>query len=223
MKKTPIYGTSFHYSDQAGADYLAWQDALGEINGELDSRKFKKFDFTNSTLLDFGCGTGNLLKNLRAKESIAVEVNLHAHSKLKQNNFEVHETIETVPANYVDFVISHHSLEHVPFPIAALIQMRRVLKTSGQLILVVPIDDYRNGKKFDPTDINHHLNTWNPQLIGNTLIEAGFEVKPDDIKILNHAWFPFYDRFYKYPFFDLLCKTWSIIRRRRQIIVIVSK
>ena len=87
MTKTPIYGTSFHYSDQAGSDYLAWQDALGEINGKIDSRKFSNFDFTNSTLLDFGCGTGNLLKNLRAKESIAVEVNLHAHSKLKQNNY----------------------------------------------------------------------------------------------------------------------------------------
>jgi SAM-dependent methyltransferase len=153
----------------------------------------------------------------------AVEINLHAHSKLKQHHFEVHETIESVPDSSVDFVISHHSLEHVPFPIAALSEAKRVLKPDGKLILIVPIDHWRSGKKFNPLDINHHLHTWNPQLLGNTLIEAGFKVTKNDIQIYAHNWFPGYHNFYKYVFFDFLCKMWSIIRSRRQIIAIVTK
>jgi SAM-dependent methyltransferase len=221
--KIPTYGTSLHYSGDSGAKYLEWQDAKGKISGEIESRKLKDFNFADCSILDFGSGTGNLLANLMAFKKIAVEINLHAHPKLKSQGLTVYETIEEVETGTVDYVISNHSLEHVPFPIEALKQMKRVLKQGGQLILIVPIDDWRTQKIYNPLDINHHLNTWNPQILGNTLTEAGFKVTAANIKILTHAWFPFFEKFYRFPLFDFMCKIWAIARKRRQIIATVSK
>lgn len=223
MQKQPTYGSSLHYSGVMGDQYLSWQDSLGKISGVVNARKFKKFDFSHLTILDFGAGTGNLLLNLNAKRKIAVEVNLAAHPKIKSKGLESAQSLEEIPSSSVDVVLSHHALEHVPFPIAALTEMHRILKPSGKLILWVPIDDWRNQKKYDPTDINHHLNTWTPQLMGNSLSEANFVVNSTSIKIVTHAWFPGFQKFYRFPGFDFACKLFSLVSRRRQLCVEVSK
>jgi hypothetical protein len=51
-----------------------------------------------------------------------------------------------------------------------------VLKVwGGSLLLCVPIDNWRHQRHYDPHDINHHLHTWTPQLLGNTLVDAGYD------------------------------------------------
>lgn len=222
-QKSPTYGTSMHYSGESGIKYLAWQDSRGQINGFINARKFKKYDFRQSTVLDFGSGTGNLLNSINAAIKIAIEVNIAAHQLIIQRGIVAYANIESVPSESVDFAISNHALEHVPYPIQALREIKRTLKPGGQLLLVVPVDDWRNQKKYNPNDINHHLNTWTPLLLGNSLKEAGFDVEPSDISILSHAWFPGYFRFYQMPGFDLICKIYSVLRRRRQIFARVQK
>ena len=101
--------------------------------------------------------------------------------------------------------------------------MHRILKPFGLLILWVPIDDWRSQKKFDPSDIDHHLNTWTPQLLGNSLSEANFSVSDSSIRIVNHAWFPGFHRFYNFPGFNFACKVFSVLRHRRQLCVEVRK
>jgi SAM-dependent methyltransferase len=216
-KKSPTYGTSLHYSGNSGLEYLAWQDSRGCINGEINARKFEGFDFSQSVVLDFGSGAGNLLNSLTAKVKIAVEINENAHALLSQRGIAAYSNIEEIKSGSIDFVISNHSLEHVPYPIQALREIKRTLKPGGTFLLVVPIDDWRTQKKYEPGNINHHLNTWTPLLLGNSLREAGFPVTSQNISILTHAWFPGYHKFYKLPGFDLLCTCFAIVRRRRQL------
>jgi hypothetical protein len=83
-------------------------------------------------------------------------------------------------------IVSDHALEHVPFPIGALRELRGKLKPGGVLALVVPIDNWRHHRRYDPADQNHHLHTWTPQLLGNTLAEAGYEVV--SVRARVHAW-----------------------------------
>ena len=222
MEKLPTYGTSLHYAGELGEQYLDWQDKLGVIGGVIDSRKFSEYDFSDSVVLDFGCGAGNLLHNLNCKLKIGVEVNIAAHPKIIAKGIQVSSTLEEIDSDSVDIVISHHSMEHVPFPILALREIRRVLRASGSLILWVPIDDWRTQRKYDPDDINHHLNTWTPQLLGNSLREANFEVDPEAIRVVSHAWFPGYEKFYTYPGFNLGCKVYSFLRHRKQICAVVK-
>ena len=220
MAKDPVYGTSFHYQDEEGEQYFQWQNRRGSIDGKIEARKFAKFNFEESIVLDFGAGGGNLLANLDARVKIAVEINESAHQQLHRIGASVHHSIESVSDKSVDVVISHHSLEHVPYPIEALKQMKRVLKDDGILLLWIPIDDWREQKRFEKSQINHHLQTWTPQLIGNSLTEAGFNVDKLKIDIVTHAWFPGYFWFYRFPGFDALCRVFGFIRKRRQIRIV---
>lgn len=222
MKK-PTYGSSLHYSGELGERYLSWQDSRGEINGILTARKFRKYDFSNQTILDFGAGAGHLLNSLNARNKIAVEINEAAHPHLLSKGLKVFQSLEEIPSSSVDTVISHHALEHVPFPIAALSEINRILKPSGLLVLWVPIDDWRTQKQFDSSDINHHLNTWTPQLLGNTLREANFLVSESSIEIVSEAWFPGFEKVYKVPGFHLACKIFSILKHRRELCAKVYK
>lgn len=224
MSRDPVYGSSTHYTGDAGAEYFAWQDASGEVNGKINSRKFKKYLQENEIVLDFGCGGGHLINSLSVSKKIGVEINPIARESATRFCDVVHESIESVKSESVDAVISNHALEHVPYPIKALSEMNRVLKPGGRIVLCVPIDDWRTQKQYSITDINHHLNTWTPQLLGNSLSEAGFDLKTAEITVYTHAWFPSYLKYWKREsIFDLLCKIYAIKMRRRQIIAVVKK
>ena len=223
MDREPIYGMSDHYLGHLGEEYLNWQDEKGRIAGEINKHKFNQIDMKDKVLVDFGAGAGNLLSNLEAKRKIAIEINPAARAKVLSRGIEAFASCETLGDKSVDIVISNHALEHIPSPIEALRQIHRILKPGGILMLCVPIDDWRNQKRYNPTDRNHHLYTWTPQLLGNSLKEAGFNISVSDIQILRASWFPFYEHFYKRPYFRLLCYFASILTNHRELLVNVKR
>ena len=222
--KIPTYGTSTHYAGDSGDQYFEWQDAYGAVNGEITARTFRSFVQPHEVILDFRCGGGHLLNSLNAKKKVGVDINPAALSSARKFCDEAYSTIEEVASSSIDKVISNHALEHVPYPINALREMHRVLKPGGILILCVPIDDWRNQQTYNPQDINHHLNTWTPQLIGNTLTESGFSASAINIEILTHAWIPNYPRYFKFErAFNFACWLYSIRKKRRQLLVTAEK
>ena len=60
------------------------------------------------------------------------------------------------------------------------------------MVICLPMEDWRESfRRYNPADVNHHLHAWNPQVLGNALVEAGFEVPPASISILTHyCWTP---------------------------------
>jgi SAM-dependent methyltransferase len=137
-------------------------------------------------VLDFGCGGGFLLKALDCARRIGVEINPVAREHARGIGVECHAQIAEVPEGVADVVISNHALEHVPFPIGALKDLRRRLKPGGLLALCVPVDNWRHQKRYNPDDRDHHLHTWTVQLLGNTLYEAGYQI--ESIRHWAHAW-----------------------------------
>jgi|688.fasta_scaffold509855_2 SAM-dependent methyltransferase len=217
--KDPTYGSSLHYKGESGERYFNWQNELGAINGEINARKFASFILESDEVLDFGCGGGHLLNSLKAKSKFGVEINKIARESASKFCTQVFESIEEVPDSSVDVVISNHALEHVPYPIAALSELRRVLRPDGRVVIYVPIDDWRTQRKYNPDDINNHLNTWTPQLMGNSLKEAGFDPNQVSFRIVTQAWFPRYVHYYKKrKLFVFLSCLYSIYKRRRQLV-----
>jgi hypothetical protein len=72
-------------------------------------------------------------------------------------------------------VLSRHSLEHVPAPFEALLNMHRLLAPDGELILILPREKHCR-TPFAP-DIHQHLYCWNFRTINNLLNAAGFTVE----------------------------------------------
>jgi len=60
-----------------------------------------------------------------------------------------------IPACSYDFVLSSHSLEHVANPLLALQEWRRVLKTDGTLVLVLPHRDGTFDHRRPVTSLSH--------------------------------------------------------------------
>jgi len=222
----PTYETSPHYAGESGERYFSWQAQSGGVAGILNARKFAPYVGPELVVLDFGCGGGYLLKHLACARKIGIEVNPAARRAAHANGIEVYESLHELDDEVVDVIISNHALEHVPFPIEVLRQAKAKLKASGTLVIVVPIDDWRTQRVFKATDINHHLQTWTPQLFGNMLVEAGFHPNAFSIRILHHAWLPSYygpSKTLPRPVFDCLCCLTSIALRRRQLIAVARQ
>ncbi len=221
----PSYGQSPHYSGAQGQAYFDYQARHAATAAALNAWKFAPHIAPTDTVLDLGAGSGALLDRLPGAKKIAVEINPVARDYCRTTyQLDAVEDFATVTDASVDVVVSNHALEHIPFPIGALREVWRVLKPNGQLILCVPIDDWRMQQRYRPEDINRHLHTWTPLLLGHTLAEAGFAV--ERLRISAYAWPPKYALLFRRlprPLFDGLCVMWGWLRRRRQIIARARK
>lgn len=217
------YGASTHYQSEKGQDYLAYQSqfAAGAV---LESRKFAPHINPQDKVLDFGCGGGWILRQLNCADRLGVELNEAAHTYCRENGIAVVRTLDEVGEREFDVAISNHCLEHVPCPVEAMRGIYAHLRPGGSVILALPLDDWRVQQDHTGTDIDHHLHTWTPRLLANTLAEAGFKV--DQIKIITHAWFPGWRRALNIlPSFTFhaLCWATAVIKKRRQLLALAHK
>ncbi len=225
MNQEIHYGTSAHYLEAQGEDYFAYQRSIAESNSAILALKFERFVKPLDCVLDFGCGGGYLLKALNCTQRIGVEINPAARLEAAKNGVQCHATLDAVAGGIADVAISNHALEHVPYPIEALRQIKGKLKPGGTLVLCVPADDWRTQRFYDPKDVNHHLHTWTPLLLGHSLSEAGFSVRRGDIAVLTHAWPPRVSALWRIlprAAFDMVCGAFAIARKRRQLFAVVT-
>jgi len=213
-------GLSDHYHGDRGVEYARYQLDLSAGMGLVKARPFRAFIRYSDTVLDFGCGGGDILLALKCGDRFGVEPSEAARAMAISNGIESVPILADIPDARVDVVITHHALEHCTRPLDELREMRRVLKPEGRLIVLVPLDDWRTQRTYNSTDINHHLYAWTPQLLGNLLADAGFHVERLDI--LTHAWPPFVRTWARLPewAFDAVCFSWSFLRRRRQMLTV---
>jgi SAM-dependent methyltransferase len=220
------HGESDHYKGAAGSRYFEWQNRNAGVTGKIEARKFLAYVKPTDAVLDFGCGGGHVLRNLNCARRIGVEINPAARKVAAEAGIECHDSIASIGDNSLDVVISNHALEHVVAPIFTLKALLSKLKPSGFLVLCVPLDDWRSQVSYVSEDVNHHLHTWTPQLLGNSLFEVGLPPEQFSITLLTHAWFPGAAQvFGKVPefLFDLLCRVFAIVRKRRQLLAVARK
>jgi SAM-dependent methyltransferase len=207
-----------HYAGDAGAAYFSWQNAIsGEMGGRLNARKFNAHLRPDWTVVDFGCGAGFMLEKLLVSERVGIEPAPAAREAARSRGLNVVASAGELPGESVDAVVSNHALEHTLQPLGELRALFELLKPDGQLRLWVPIDDWRAQTDAMADDENHHLYTWTPLLMRNLLEEAGFTVT--SVRVITHAWPPQTARLASLPqpLFDVLCRLWSRVRRRRQL------
>jgi len=216
-------GIGKHYSGEAGKGYADWQVRWHESLAHIVARKFQPYVGAADTVLDFGCGGGANLAAISCARRLGVEPNPHSAQSAIARGIEVTQTLEPVAPQSVDVVISHHALEHTLRPYDELVAMRRVLKRDGRVVVVLPIDDWRSQRRFDSEDINHHLYTWTPLLIGNLLVEAGYAVV--ESRVSNFTWPPkvhLSDKVLPRPVFDAMAALWSHVTRIREVVAVAK-
>ncbi len=128
-------------------------------------------------VLEFGGGLGTNLIHLVKKNSVWMVEPSNIGRKNAQN-FNIRSVqniseLKKMNKRKFDIIFCRHVLEHVENPQTILIELKKVLKVNGELILVLPVE-----KSFKPIkdDIDFHLYSWNPRTACNLLKSADFHV-----------------------------------------------
>lgn len=209
-----------HYNKK----YFLWQKKAGIYTGTQDTWKFEPYIKKTDTVLDFGCGGGYLLENLKCYKKYGIEINPYAAAEARRRNITVFNQLRDLPkSTKFDVILSNHTLEHLENPALTLTEMKKYLKKRGKLICIVPIDNWKKGRKYDRRDINEHLYTWTPLLFGNLFSHLSYKVKY--CTSIYYHWLPlsgYYYRLMPKMLYRLLCKLWAWIIGVREIKLVAS-
>ena len=151
---------------------------------EDDQRRafqFKKY-LKNKNILDFGCGWGGFLKNIKKYKSLnGVELRKECLDHIKNNikNITVANNINSFGKKF-DIITMFHVLEHIPFQLKTLKILKSKLKNNGKIIIEIPhAEDFliiqnelKEFKKFTFWSEHLILHTYNS--LKTILYKSGF-------------------------------------------------
>lgn len=148
------------------------------------------------TVLEIGCGSGEkFLSVLKRKgcEVFGVEINdryVEMHEKRGLNVFYGSLEEAKFPYEHFDTVIMSQVIEHLPSPKQTLIEIRRILKQEGRILIYCPnADGYLRscfGKYWHGWHIPFHFFVFSNRTISKLAKDVGFTVSkisgltPDD-------------------------------------------
>ncbi len=105
-------------------------------------------------LLDIGAGTGDFLNAAKLDGWLinGVEPNSNARNLAVEKGLVINETTSALQANSFDVITMWHVFEHVPNYDEQILELKRLLKPSGIIIIAVP-----NYKSYDA---KHYKEYW---------------------------------------------------------------
>lgn len=213
-----------NYMSYYSKKYFDWQRKAGMYGAQQDLFLYEDMIKKSDTVLDFGCGGGYMLEKIKCRSKYGVDINPRARKEVEKKGIKVFAKLSNLPDSLkFDVVISHHTLEHLENPTKAIKDIKKHIRKDGIFICVVPIDDWRIEKQYELEDINKHLYTWTPRLLGNLFGRCGYEIQ--NVRIIERAWIPL-SRYY-YPYipkliYNFASLLWSKLTLSRQIRIIVK-
>ena len=144
-------------------------------------------------LLDYGGDEGQFIPDsMHGTRKIVYEVS----DKPARAGVEKIAEIAKVPP--IDFGMICHVLEHIPYPLDTLLELRSLIRPGGYVYIEVPLDvcaaifgltsidglergDIGTGSVF----FHEHINFFSPRSVGRLLQRAGFEVVFNEIAVLE--------------------------------------
>jgi 2-polyprenyl-3-methyl-5-hydroxy-6-metoxy-1,4-benzoquinol methylase len=180
-----------HNYENNGLSYWSSKNIKEARNKTYDDdiRRYNQLNKINYTsLLDFGCGNGGLLKIIKDtdknKDIMGLELNRDLVDYLNNENIKAINNIKEIPNN-LDCIMLNHVLEHLYDPIKTLKHIKNKMKKKTILIIEVPhahdflISEYKCEafKKF--TFWSEHLILHTEKSLNTLLKKVGFS----DIKI----------------------------------------
>lgn len=142
-------------------------------------------------VLDFGCGTGAFLEQLDRFGAVsAVDADASAVAFChERGRDEVRLAPPGAPLPFADaafdLVTSLDVIEHIDDDVAALAELRRVLRPGALLLVAVPAYMFLWGKQ---DEISHHRRRYTASTLRRALADAGFRV--DRTSYFNALLFP---------------------------------
>lgn len=177
MEKVPAEALR-HYDPAVLLDERFLQaDMLREVGRRSDAhciryQKAAEFIRPGDRVLDVACGLGYgshiLYCASQAKSVLGVDpsdvgisyANAH-YGRIGAVEFQIGdaEALSSVPDNSIDFITAFETIEHVPEPMEYLLQLKRVLKPAGRVMVCAP-NDWADETGKGPNPRHLHVYTW---------------------------------------------------------------
>lgn len=134
-------------------------------------------------LLDIGCGDGTTLAALRDRgwdvQGVDFDAQAVAVARFRGLRVDVGDvTAPGYPTGSFDVVTLSHSLEHLPDPHATLLEVRRLLRPGGRIVILTPNAESwlsrRYGADWQGLEPPRHLQVFNRQGLTRMVANAGF-------------------------------------------------
>jgi 2-polyprenyl-3-methyl-5-hydroxy-6-metoxy-1,4-benzoquinol methylase len=138
------------------------------------------------SILDVGCGSGELLHLFKMNkwETIGIEPNQSAREFAKSTyniNILDENELSSIPSHSKDTITLWHVLEHVSGLNERMLELKRILKKDGKLLIAVPnrisFDAIYYGKYWAAYDVPRHLYHFSPDTIKKLLKKHEFSVE----------------------------------------------
>jgi SAM-dependent methyltransferase len=188
--KRSILAHRYNYTHLGGSKHLTFVTLLWPfINRATFQLKVLLHEYVeNGNLLEVGCGSGGYLDLMRAlgwKRVVGVDFSAKAVKMATDNlGLEVYcgelKDVGLEP-NSFDAVSLSHTLEHVPNPVAFLVDVRRVMKPGARLAIIVPNVESLSSRVYADywlaLEPPRHLVNFNRRGLAMVLERAGFSIE----------------------------------------------
>jgi SAM-dependent methyltransferase len=166
----------------------------GEVGGEAICgpaikplvHRITAFSQRPGRALDVGCGVGELMVALRqggwTVQGVEPDATL-ARQAREQRGLDVFVgdlAAAAFPGEHFDLVVLWHVLEHLPEPLATLLEARRLLRPGGVVVVGVPnaasLQARALGRYWAGYDVPWHLSHFSPETLERLMGQAGLSV-----------------------------------------------
>lgn len=147
-----IYKNRFNPKDKMKKDVL-WET--------LCKHFFQKYISPDDTVLDIGAGFCEFINKIKCDKKYALDLNPEIKKYANPDVIVINESVSdmtTFPDNSIDIAFASNFFEHLPDKktfLETLIEINRVLKKGGKLLVLQPNIAYLHGKYWD--FIDHHI------------------------------------------------------------------
>lgn len=154
---------------------------LRKYNLFLKYKLIKDLDYASADILDFGCGTGELVQYLNTKgyNAVGYEPNRNALSILKERGTPQIKNIQQIENQY-DIITLFHVLEHLREPIETINLLKKHLTINGLLIIALPNHSSWDAAHYQQFwaayDVPRHLWHYNKEGIKQLLNQLDFKL-----------------------------------------------
>jgi len=202
---------SYYRSDQ----YISHNDSksgfIGNIYKTVRSYALQKKEelarkeSNGNEILDFGCGSGAFVEYLLKKKwkVRGVEFDDEARANvIKKTSAEISKDTTSIKDQSLNIITAWHVLEHVYDLEKTFIELNRILKSNGKLIIALP--NYKSHdalyyKQFwAALDVPRHLYHFDSEFISKIAIETGYKLKTIKPMVFDSFYISLISTKYKY-------------------------
>lgn len=157
VEDLPKYYQSEDYISHTDAKRSFFEKAYHLVKSHALQNKTKlitKLNKKPGVLLDIGAGTGDFLINAKSKKwkAFGTEPNKEARELAEEKNINLEELSATFEDQKFDVITMWHVLEHVSDLEKQIVELKRLLKPNGHIVIAVP-----NFKSYDAV---HYKSFW---------------------------------------------------------------